>query len=365
MKTVLAMAVLATSAITATAAEARLVPAGDPAFVVEGAGSCELVDDADGKRLRLKRPLDMPGKGYGWDNPGATVRFRSDARTLAVRLRFSEKHVSTSARNGTGLLLVDGAWKPGWTFDAGITTVQRAVAVVEPALPVPAAAGLHEYTVVMPYGDSVEFAGVLVGDAGTVSAPAARTRPRWVAYGDSVTQGFDGSHVGAGYPWQVAQRRGWEVVNLGLGGRTTTPADADAIAGLKPALVTVAIGVNDWQGGVPAATYGERLADLLRRLRSAAPAARIAVITPLWVGPSWKPDKATAPLEDYRVAARAAVKALRDGDQRLELVDGPGLIDQEPSLFNRVAVHPNDAGFAQMADRLAGRVFPDQNRSTP
>lgn len=40
-------------------------------------------------------------------------------------------------------------------------------------------------------------------------------------------------------------------------------------------------------------------------------------------------------------------------DDRLALVDGPDLIDHDVALFDKVAVHPNDAGFAQMAERLA------------
>lgn len=339
----------------AYAGETRWVAASDPAFVVANAAAVELVDDRDGCRLRLRRPFDLPGKGYGWDNPGATVRFRSSARTLVVRLRYSEKHISTSARNGIGLVLVDGRWQSDWTFDAGMATVQRAVTVVERVLPVPADDGEHDYTLVMPYGDSVEFCGVRLDADARLRPPLACAKVRWVAYGDSVTQGFDASHVGAGYPWLVAQRRGWEAINLGLAGRSCTPADADAIASLKPALVTVAIGVNDWQGGVAPAIYGERLSDLLRRLRAAAPTARIAVITPLWVAPTWKPEKAQAALEDYRAAAAVAVQGLND--QRLALIDGSTLIDQDPALFNRVAVHPNDAGFAQMAERLASRLF--------
>jgi hypothetical protein len=325
--------------------------ASDPAFVVSGAACVERIDDDAGVRLRLHRPIDMPGKGYGWDNPGATVRFRSDARHLTARLRFSERHISTSARNGIGLVLVDGNWQADWTFDAGTTTIHRAVTMVEAALPVPAGDEEHEYTLVMPYGDSVEFAGIRIDAQATLRQPAARKRLRWVAYGDSVTQGFDASHIGATYAWQVASSRGWELVNLGVGGRACTASDARAIASCRPDLVTIAIGVNDWQSGVSPIDYATRLSGLLADLTASCPASRIAVITPLWVADGWQTGRMTHPLADYRHAAQQVA-----ADASILVIDGDALIDHDPALFHAVAVHPVDAGCALMAERLASRL---------
>lgn len=337
------------------AADLHLVDPADAAFQVGGAARQELVDDQDGRRLRLSRPIDAPKRGYGWDNPGATVSFRSDARQLAVRLRWSEKHTSTSARNGVGLFLVDGAGRDDWRFDDGVAGVKRPVVVRDVPLPVPEAQGLHTYSVVMPYGDSVEFLGALLPEGARLQPPAAvkAKRPRWVAYGDSITQGFDASQVGATHAWRVAQARGWEVVNLGIGGRSTTPADAPLVAALKPDLVTVGIGTNDWQGGTPVAVFRTRIGAFLRDLRQAAPQARIALVTPLWVADSWTPDAATTPLAEYRAAASAV-----GAEAGVQVVDGLTLVDHERALFHRTAVHPLDAGFAQMAERLAAVLFP-------
>ena len=60
--------------------------------------------------------------------------------------------------------------------------------------------------------------------------------------------------------------------------------------------------------------------------------------------PAWVPPQATHPLDAYRAAAGA------------DAIDGAALIDHDPALFDRIAVHPGDAGFAQMAGRLAGRL---------
>lgn len=321
--------------------------ADDPRFTVTGAAAVEVVDDQAGRRLRLRRPISSPATGYGWDNPGAAIAFRANGRFTA-RLRYSERHLSRTARNGTGLILVDGRFSPTATFAPVAKMVLRAVEVVEVALP-EAGTGWHDYALVMPYGDSVEFLG-LAGE-GEIAAVEARPRLRWVAYGDSVTQGFDASHSGATYPWLVAAARGWEAINLGIGGRSTTPEDAAAIAGLRPDLVSIAIGVNDWQDGVRPSVYGERLLATIRGVRSGAPRCRIAVITPLWVTRTWCPAKEIAPLADYRSAATSAAAAAG-----VPVIPGPELIDADPHLFNKVAVHPNDTGFARLAANLAARL---------
>ena len=88
-------------------------------------------------------------------------------------------------------------------------------------------------------------------------------------------------------------------------------------------------------------------------LRAARPLATIVVLTPLWVPPVWAPASARYPLEDYRAVARAVVgEKSATGDTRMRVIEGPALIDHDAAGFDEVAVHPNDAGFAQMADRL-------------
>ena len=345
---------LTTGATVMSAADPTFIAASDPGFTVSGAAISELVTEGDAVARRLHRPLDMPGKGYGWDNPGAEIAFRTAARSVSVRLRYSAAHISTSARNGIGLVVVDDAWRSATTFNDGNRAVQRAVTTIDVPLKVPAAAGEHRYRIVLPYGDSVDFLGASVESGASIAADDQPKRPRWVAYGDSVTQGFEASHIGTSYGWQVAQLRGWELLNLGLGGRVCVPGDASAIAGLAPDLVTIAIGVNDWQGGIPPATYGAHLATLLDQLNALRPATRIAVLSPLWVGDDWKPAGAKQPLADYRSAAEATVAAR----PWAQFVDGASLIAHERALFNRTAVHPNDQGFAQMAEHLAATLFP-------
>src|SRR5262249_52385645 len=81
--------------------------------------------DPSAKLARFDRLLDIPQKGYRWDNPGARIRFRTNATSVKALLYFNELHISTSARNSNGLYLIDGASKPEWTFHTKTTQTRR------------------------------------------------------------------------------------------------------------------------------------------------------------------------------------------------------------------------------------------------
>lgn len=323
------------------------IPASDPAFRCSDCVSRLVLPDG---AVRFDRVLDTPGRGYRWDNPGARIAFRTDARRVVARLRYSELHTSPSARAPVGLFRIDGSTRPGWTFTSRATATVRPPEELEVSLPVPAAAGFHDYELVMPYGDSVDFLGLSIDRGARLEAPPHRRRPRYVAYGDSITHGFTASNVGRTYAYLLAEARGWELINLGFGGRTARPAEGDFIARQTGDIVSVFVGTNEWQGGIAPKEYAKALRALLAGLRARQPAVPVVLISPLWVSPAWKPAKALYPLEEYRVALRSLVAEL--ADPALLLVEGPGLIDHEERLFDPILVHPNDAGFAQMAERL-------------
>ena len=177
-----------------------------------------------------------------------------------------------------------------------------------------------------------------------------------MAYGDSITHGFTASAVDKSYTFLVAQKNHWQLVNLGLGGRASNVSDAKVVVSQKPDVISVLMGTNDWQGGGSLDRYRTNMMGFLDTIRTAQPTVPIYFITSLWVPPSWNPKGQVADLESYRKVAREIVAALKDPN--LHLVEGPELIDHDAALFDAVAVHPNDKGFAQMGERLAARMRP-------
>lgn len=330
--------------------QAESIPGADSR--IEFSDCLKVVRDAATGAAWVDRVLESK-RGFRWDAPGTRVRFRTDSEDVLVRLRFSARHIGPS-RNSIGFYRVDGRDEERFTRPLPAGGALPADADLDLKLPNPGDGGFHDYELILPYGDAVDVLSVEVAPQARWEKPAPRPAVRWVAHGDSVTQGFTASHVLKTYPFQVAETKGWQVINEGIGGRGCVAADGDFLAGVEAEIFSVAIGVNDWQGGTELAVFRKNMTELLQRLRAGHPNSPVYVITPLWVPPSWKPAQAKYPLEEYRKIISEIVQTrIAGGDVRMKLVDGPALIDADPALFDKVAVHPNDAGFAQMADRLA------------
>lgn len=310
--------------------------------------------DPSAKLARFDRLLDIPAKGYRWDNPGARIRFRTNATSVKALLYFNELHISTSARNSNGLYLIDGASKPEWTFHTKAVQTKREPESVVVTMTAGGAIGFHDYELILPYGDSVDFRGVEVNPEARFDAPSARTATRYLAYGDSITHGFSASAVDKSYAFLVAQKNGWQLVNLGLGGRASNVSDARVVTALKADVISVLMGANDWQGGGPLERYRSNMMGFFDAIRAAQPDVPIYFLTSLWVAPSWNPKGQVADLESYRQVAREIVAARKDPN--LHLVEGSELIDHDIALFDATPVHPNDKGFAQMADRFVPQM---------
>lgn len=332
-----------------TARSEAWVPATDPR--IQYSDGLHLHRDPVEGVVRFDRVIDGPGRGFRWDAPGARVRWRTDSAAVRVRLRYSTGHTGSS-RNSIGLYRVDGRSEDDWTF----TRPASGAPELTVELPVPGDRALHDYELILPYGDSIDLLGVEGRPGARWSEPTPRPGTRLVLFGDSVTHGFTASRVDRSYAFQVAERLGWEMVNLGIGGRGTRGADGAFLAGVEADVISIAIGVNDWQAGAELASFRANYEHLLADLRRGHPGVPVWVLTPLWVPPSWTPEAARYPLEQYRAVIREVVAAR--GDPQLRLVEGPTLIDPDAALFDPVAVHPNDEGFAQMAERLAAALQP-------
>ena len=81
--------------------------------------------------------------------------------------------------------------------------------------------------------------------AGTLEA--APKGPRWIAYGDSITEGWVASGPAFGWTAIAARQYGLDVVNLGYAGSCRGEiASAEQIAALPADVISLAYGTNCW-----------------------------------------------------------------------------------------------------------------------
>lgn len=205
-------------------------------------------------------------------------------------------------------------------------------------------------------GDAI-FQG-LVLDAGATTL-AARVSPRLIEFvGDSITVGTTSSKAAlTAYGWLIGERLGTEHTQIGYGGGCLV-ASADGCAGVgslflrtgtsptsapwdfsryRADAVVVNLGTNDKTHHVSSADFGAGYAAFLRTIRSRYPSAAIFALRTF--------------SGRYAAETSAAVTTVAAaGDHNVYYVDTSGWL---PASGLSDSVHPNDAGHAAIAERLA------------
>ncbi|MEU7811696.1 GDSL-type esterase/lipase family protein [Pseudonocardia sp. NPDC049154] len=298
-------------------------------------------DGATGSRLtealRSKLPHDT------WDTAqvpaGLRLELVSHAEAVVLGLRTGERHVLAAPTMADAVTVWRGAERL-----AAVPVAKGDTAVV-----VPLRADGERHTLHLPEALRA-YPVSLVPVGGTIAAAPAQ--PRWLAYGDSITQGWSATDPGLTYPAVTARRLGLDVWNLGFAGAARGEIGAALqIAGLEADLITLAFGTNNWSAlpTGPAHLAG-LLSDFVAVVRSGHPETPVAVLSPI-LRPEAE-DTANvvgATLAELRAAFEAEARRLAAADPLLRLVEGLPLVAE-----GRLAdgIHPDDDGHRAMADAL-------------
>jgi len=322
--------------------KAKKVFPDDPAIVYSGYAHLSLTHELASFDRKVK---DSP---FAADSPCATVAFRTNAALVQAEIEYADKRDLPGHHtfNSTGVCLVDGEARACFTRSddaGGRQHVKLAVGGER--------GQFRDVEIILPIADRVSFRGLSVEAAAEFHRIHRKRSPVYVAYGDSITQGFWASDPTRTFPYLLAKAKGWQLVNMGFGGRCVSASDVFALARLKPDILTVLIGVNDCLGCTSLDDFAEECSLLLYNIRFFRHGVPIVVITPLSVPGKWE---GTESLERYREVLRRAVQVTKD--EAIHLVEGPDLIPSDLQYFHD-GLHPNDAGFRLMAERFAAR-FP-------
>ena len=160
-----------------------------------------------------------------------------------------------------------------------------------------------------------------------------------IAFGDSLTAGF-GAGEGEDWPSRVSSATQIEVVNAGVSGDTTDSAlerlEEDVLA-RQPRIVIVGLGGNDFLRGIPIASTEATLRQIVRRIQQKG--AMVVLLG--FRFPNLSADYGAM----YERVAEEEGCLLIEGTLKGILTDPKLRSDQ---------IHPNAAGYALMAERIAG-----------
>ncbi|WP_415948518.1 GDSL-type esterase/lipase family protein [Streptomyces sp. KLOTTS4A1] len=189
-----------------------------------------------------------------------------------------------------------------------------------------------------------------VRPVGGTLRPAA-ARPRWLVYGDSISEGWTTSRPHLAWPSRVGRTLGLDAVNLGYAGSARGElASAQQLARIPSDLITLAFGTNCWsRTPSSSALVHETTLAFLGLVRVARPEVPLLVLSPVL-----RPDAETTPnalgasLAELRAAQERAVTDT--ADRHTYLLSGAELIASEHLADG---VHPGDEGHAAIALEVA------------
>lgn len=281
--------------------------------------------------------LRLPGDTWQMAKIPVGVRLElvGDATEVAVRYRCRTDQTGYRG-DGAGITFAS------WTRDGPLGDAPASVG--EGEVRVPADPDAERTIIHLPEGmlpTVLEVRGV-----GGDIEPAPR-QPRWVVYGDSISEGWIASAPARCWPAIAGREHALDVVNLGYAGAARGEvASAEQIGKLDPDLLTVAYGTNCWTR-TPHGTglFREALVAFLDVLAADHPDTPLLVVSPV-IRPDAEdtPNRFGATLADLREVMEEVA-----GSRGLPLVRGLDLIGAE-QLGD--GIHPDDEGHRRMAEAI-------------
>lgn len=319
-------------------------------LAVEGKGWTDTRDFYDRLPARAESLVRAPVWNLSRDSAGISVRFVTEAATIAAQWQLRREALAMPHMPATGVSGLDlyvkeqGQWR--WLGNGRPTKANEEKVLVSGLTPT-----RREYLLYLPLYNGVQEVKIGVPPGVELQAGPerpVRTKPV-VFYGTSIVQGGCASRPGMAYPAILGRRLDLPTINLGFSGNARSePEMARLLAELAPAAF-VLDPLPNMTGELVTAQFEQ----FVRILREAHPQTPIVLVEHL----EYTDGEFVGARREKVAAANAALRTihqrlLKSGQQRLFLVTGDKLIgrDGEATVDG---THPTDLGFQRMADALA------------
>lgn len=178
----------------------------------------------------------------------------------------------------------------------------------------------------------------------------AKTKKRFVFYGDSITHGYDAKSPQNSYVNRIANAMDAEVFNLGIGGAVFHPKMIDDMREYNADAVFVAYGTNDWSHRQNMEEFSAYCEDFFQKLTSIYKNIPIFVILPIWRS-NYQDLKPTGTFQEVKDKIIQITKKYENA----EIIDLFDEIPKELAMFTD-GLHPNDDGFAYYAQGVLKKI---------
>ena len=301
---------------------------------------------------RAKNDDRLPRDTWAMASIPVGVRFEFVGDATEVELAY-ETATDDLGYRGDGAGRAFTLWRGGRQVDAAPAVLGAGTARLRTGKD-DATVGDGPAIVYLPEGMRPTVSTITAVDGSIEPAPA---RPRWVAYGDSVAEGWVASGPPFAWPTVAGRDHGLDVVNMGYAGAARGEmASAEHAAATPCDVITISHGTNCWSR-VPHTTemIAAGLAAFIRVVRMGHPHTPIFFVSPIV-----RPDAESTPN-----TVGATLSQLRLAMEHIATESGVGVITGlDIVTVEQLAdgIHPNDEGHRAIAQEVgpivAGAVTP-------
>ncbi len=208
--------------------------------------------------------------------------------------------------------------------------------------------GIKTVCIYMPWSAKTSIKEMIVDD--DAFTEAIKPQKKLLAFGDSITQGYDGLRSSNRYVAKLADEFGLEEINKGIGGEVFFAEFAKLKEPFVPDYITVAYGTNDWNRK-EFNTFEINCRGFFENLSLNYPDAKIFAITPIW-RKDMHEERAFGEFKKVDEYIRSVAKDFKN----ITVISGFDFVPKEESLFADMRLHPNDKGFEHYFNSLYDKI---------
>lgn len=202
----------------------------------------------------------------------------------------------------------------------------------------------HRFRVWLPVMSGVELGDITCDGSFIEPIPARRSL---LVLGDSIVQGYVATTPAYAWPARLGKLLDADAINQGIGAHVFQPYTVPRLDE-APFAVVVSYGENYRHETLSLTRIEADVRAYLAELAHVFGGVPVFVASPLWHNEQASPSANPESLLFVRLLLEELCC-----DHGFTFIDGAKLLDADPALFADGYEHPNDAGFSQIAQRLA------------
>lgn len=204
--------------------------------------------------------------------------------------------------------------------------------------------GTKRMCIYMPWSVKAEICELSLDDNAAIKA--VKPQKKLLAFGDSITHGYDALRSSNRYASRLADMLEAEEFNKAIGAEIFFPELAAEKDGINPDYITVAYGTNDWSK-TDEETFKRNCSEFYSNLASAYPTSEIFAITPIWR----KDMNNYRPMGDF-CKIEQFIKETTADFENITVITGIDFVPHDEKYYSDLYLHPNDNGFEYYAEAL-------------